>query len=84
VKDVDKFKTYVVTKLATDPAFAEKHSQVDAQGNKTVTFTPEMFAAVETEEVTANLCSCNFITGSGDGGGARHHIHCSDKEGSAT
>lgn len=52
------FKTYVATKLATDPKFAEKYSKTDAQGNKVITFTPEMFASVSIKEFDNCRCSC--------------------------
>lgn len=78
-----EYKTYVATKLATDPEFAQKHAGQDEQGNPTVSFTPEMFASVSIADVARCGCSCNFIKGFGDN--CDEHsgdIHCSDQAGS--
>ncbi len=80
--DESKFKSFIATKLATDPEFSQKHFKTDAEGNKINTFTPEIFASVNVDDIPNNgSCSCNENTGKGVNCGENGGTHCSDQEG---
>jgi len=82
--DESKFKSYVATKLATDPNFAQTHFKTDAEGNKINTFSPEMFAAVKGfGDETQGGCTCyeDEAHGHGSSCGDKGGTHCTEEEG---
>ncbi|MEI6516077.1 MAG: hypothetical protein WCO77_08870 [bacterium] len=77
-----KFKSYVANKLAADPKFSEKYFSTDAEGNKTNSFTPEIFAEVNVDDIPGNgHCKCDEDKGRGVNCGSNGGTHCSDQEG---